>query len=137
MLAISRQHFFGIAAAGQTALVEPPDLIGQLFEQRFFVGDEEDRFAGAPQSVELQCRLLAFQRVLAGQRFAEHHHRLRARPLHRARSGPFHARRQTQQLRFPGSILSDDADDDAIRHVGVEITQGFRGHMAKREGHRR
>ena len=99
--------------------------------------DQEDGSALAPQAVEGHRGLLPFERVLAGERLAEQHHRLGARAFHGAGGGQFDAGREAQQPPFTGAVLSDHSDDDAIGHAGFEIPQRRRGHTAKCEGHKR
>jgi hypothetical protein len=137
VFAVGRQHLFRIAAAGQTALVQPPDLVGQAPQQSLLVRDQEDRLAGAAHSVEGDGNLLPLQRVVTGQGLSEQHHRLGARPLYRARVGQFDTRGEAQQAPFSGAVLSDQTDDDAIGHGSVKIMQRFTGDTAKHEGHKR
>src|ERR1019366_6631656 len=52
VLAILRQHFLGIAAAGHFALVQPPDFVGEPADEFLLVRDHEDGGSGAADAVE-------------------------------------------------------------------------------------
>ena len=67
VLAIRRQHFLGIAAAGQFALVQPPDFVGQPADEFLFVRHHERGGSGAADAVERYGGALAHHQVLVAE----------------------------------------------------------------------
>ena len=79
VLAVGGQHLFRIAASGQTAFAEPPDLVGEAAQQLLFVGDEQGGRASAAEAVERDGGAFADQRVVAREGVLDGEHRAAAR----------------------------------------------------------
>jgi hypothetical protein len=75
VLAILRQHFLGIAAAGQFALVQPPDFVGEPADEFLLVRDHEHGGSGAADAVERHGGALAHDQVLVAEGAVDEQHR--------------------------------------------------------------
>src|SRR5450759_1496768 len=151
VLAILRQHFLGIAAAGQPALVQPPDLVGEPADQFLFVRHHQRGGSGAAYAVERYGGALAHDQVLVAEGAVDEQHRrgreiqriVRAQPadvargFDGARRGTFQSGGEPQQAAFAGAVLADDADYGSIRRDHVQVLQRRAGDVAKCKRHKR
>ena len=136
VLTVGGEHLDGVAATGEAAVIEPPDLVGEAAEQGFFVRDEEDGFGGAAQGVKGHGGLFALQGIAGGEGLAEEDDGFGAGSLHRAGGRQFDAGGQAEEMLFAGAVDSDQTDDYSFGREGVEIAERAGGHSAKGEGHK-
>ena len=151
VLAIRRQHLLGIAAAGQFALVQPPDFVGQAADQFLFVRHQQRGGAGAAYAVERDGGALAHQQVLVAEGAVDQQHR-RGREIQRivrpqpadvagcldgAGRGSFQSRGEPQQAALSGAVLADDSDHGSVRRDHVQVLQRRAGDVAKCKRHKR
>ena len=67
MFPVGAHHLLGIAASGELALVDPPDLVGEAANQVLVVGDDEGGGACAADAIDGDGGALTHEEVLLAE----------------------------------------------------------------------